>query len=332
MKFAVQWGGAAIAPRVATTKLAEEAGFDIVGYGGVGTWPVMIGAAGPATSRVRLSTAITEPLTHHPVMAATAASALQELCSGRFILTYATGDSIAKRLGRPPATISHLRDHVLAVRELLAGREADFQGRRCFLSAGSVRWEGCDVPLWLSAAGPRALRLAGEIADGILANVGLAPDAIAGAKTLVAEGAAERPQRDEREMWFFTIALVNRDGDYARDQVRGIVASSAHMAFQKTLEGKAVPDELAEAVRQFVRGYDVRYHGSPGNTPNAQLMDELGLTDWLLQRFAVAGDPDQCCEQISHLREAGIESLWVSSHDLDDTLDLWGREVIPEFT
>jgi 5,10-methylenetetrahydromethanopterin reductase len=307
MKFALQRGGTSIQSRVAMTQRAEAAEVDLVGYGGVGTWPVMIACAAQATSRVRLSTAITEPLTHHPVMAATAAAALAEVSSGRFVLAYGTGDSIAKRLGRRPATLAHLREHVQAVRDLMAGREATVGGRRCFLSAGIVAWDPVDVPIYMAASGPRALALAAEIADGVIVNVGLAPGALAAARrTIEATQPAHRPDGGPRELWCFTIAVAHQDRREAIRRAKGIVASSAHMAFQATVEGKDVPPELEGAVQEFVRRYDVAYHGSPGQTPNVDVMDQLGLTEWLLDRFAVVGDATACRAQIARLRDAGV--------------------------
>jgi len=332
MRFGTQWGGAAIAPRVALTRRVEAAGFDQVGYGGIGTWPVMLAEAARATSRIRLSTSVTEPLTHHPVMAATAAAALAEVSDGRVVLGYGTGDSIAKRLGRRPATLMHLREHVEAIRELLAGREATFQDRRCFLGAGLVQWEPVEVPIFLAAAGPRAMALAAEIGDGVIANVGLSSGALAGVLATVDAAMAQAGRvRPRPELWVFAIAVAHRDRDEAVRRAKGIVASSAHMAFQVTLEGKDVPDDLAGRVEEFAHHYDVTYHGSPGQTPNADLMDRLGLTDWLLDRFAIAGDSEACRARIERLRADGVTNLWLSSFGLEETLELWQHEIMPAF-
>lgn len=84
------------------------------------------------------------------------------------------------------------------------------------------------------------------------------------------------------------------------------VAASAHHALQFTLDGKHVPTEHEAAVRQLVRGYDSEQHIGLGDASvNRRLMARLGLTDYLTERFAIAGPPETWIDRVLALHEAG---------------------------
>ena len=71
----------------------------------------------------------------------------------------------------------------------------------------------------------------------------------------------------------------------------------------------AVPEHLKEKVRQLQQRYDVTQHTVPGGG-NAQLVDELGLADFLAGRTTVAGSPAEVQDQVAGLAEAGIGTLF----------------------
>jgi len=65
-----------------------------------------------------------------------------------------------------------------------------------------------------------------------------------------------------------------------------------------------------------------------------RLAERLGLTDYLLDHFSIAGTPDDCCRKIERLRAVGIANICFNLGtvtDLPATLDLLGREVLPAF-
>jgi alkanesulfonate monooxygenase SsuD/methylene tetrahydromethanopterin reductase-like flavin-dependent oxidoreductase (luciferase family) len=71
-------------------------------------------------------------------------------------------------------------------------------------------------------------------------------------------------------------------------------------------------------------------HEQLGETRNAALSDELGLTDFLADRFAVAGTPDECLEKVRIIQDAGVNNLLILaiSSDSDNIIRRFGQEVI----
>ena len=67
-----------------------------------------------------------------------------------------------------------------------------------------------------------------------------------------------------------------------------------------------------------------------GETRNAALSDELGLTDFLADRFAVAGTPEECLEKVRTIRDAGVDNLLILaiSSESDNIIRRFGEEVI----
>ncbi len=123
-----------------------------------------------ATSRVSLGTAVVSPLLRHPALLASSAASLAEISDDRFILGLGAGGyEFASELGittrRPLGLVA---DAVRIIRDLHAGR-SDVDGET-FRTHGSLRFAARATPLYLAARGPKMLRLAGDIADGVITH------------------------------------------------------------------------------------------------------------------------------------------------------------------
>lgn len=72
-------------------------------------------------------------------------------------------------MGARPATWSYLRDYVVAFRRLLAGDTVTWQGSRLKMMhpAGFAPQRPIDVPVLISAIGPKGLDVATELAGGL---------------------------------------------------------------------------------------------------------------------------------------------------------------------
>src|SRR3989454_921053 len=123
---------------------------------------VVLGQAAASTSRLTLFPAVTNPFTRHASVLASATQTVEELAPGRVKFVIGTGYTSASTIGRKPATLAEMRACIGAVRALLAGETVDFDGTSGRLGYASKR----RIPLVMAASGPKAIELAGEIADG----------------------------------------------------------------------------------------------------------------------------------------------------------------------
>ena len=186
----------------------EETGFEAVFLPEVGARDALatLAALAGETSRIRLATGVVPLPSRSPRILAAAAATVQERSAGRLILGVGTGPS-------SPGSLDRLRATVVALRTALGGGE------------GSVDGDAIRSPLplpkppelWIAALGPRATRLAGEVADGVILNW-CTPERVATATTQLAEGAraAGRDPSDVTIAVYVRAALTPGSLDGAR--------------------------------------------------------------------------------------------------------------------
>src|SRR4249920_2939957 len=153
----------------------EDAGLDGVGIhdhpsSGRDAY-LALALAAQQTKRLRLFPATSSPVVRHPLLLASLAHSLDEIAPGRAFLTVAPGFISTRSIGQPRGGIAAMREAIGDLRRLLAGEEVAFGPLPTRLRNRSVP----PTPVYLLAAGPGMIELAGEVADGAFLMVGLHP-------------------------------------------------------------------------------------------------------------------------------------------------------------
>jgi 5,10-methylenetetrahydromethanopterin reductase len=295
-------------------------------------WPelhVQMAIMAMATERATLWPATTNPHTRHPALAASSIAAIDQLSGGRAWFNLGSGDSAIYNLGLKGATLDHMRRYLLAMRSLFETGEADWGGKLIRL-----KWPTRSVPLYLTAEGPKTLELAGEIADGVLCGVGLQAEVVRDALASIRRG-AERAGRsmNEIDVWWFVKWNMDDDPVQAIREARMTLTASANHAFRFTLEGKHVPEEFHEPIRELQRRYVFAEHEAAGSDfSNATIVDELGLTDYLAGRFLLAGGPTEFRSRLGGLAQLGVDRVLMAffgETERDTKHDRLAAEVLP---
>ncbi|MGH3703832.1 MAG: LLM class flavin-dependent oxidoreductase [Agromyces sp.] len=320
-------------------RAAEQAGYDRVGV-----WDspalfhdpwVTLASLAEHTRRIRLGTWVTNPLTRHPVVTASAAASLDELAPGRVVLGIGTGDSGVYNLARSAAPLEALREYVEAVRGLLTEGVATWQG-------GTLRMRPArnPVPIWISAHGARSIRMAGRIGDGVVFGLGVSPEVVTESIAMLERGADEAG-RDaaELERWFTAPWYVDRDRAEAREGALWHVASLAHHISRSGVVGKFIPERMAAGVLELGNAYDLMSHGDPSETLRAEyraLARSSGVADYLIDRFTISGTPEECAGRVLASAEAGAERHDCANDSpigaLGDRPYAWAADVMPLLT
>lgn len=288
-----------------------------------------------AAERARVGIHPTNPLTREPQVMAAFLASLDALTEGRAFMDIATGDSAVYNIGLKPATRARLEDYIGAVRDLIATGEARYDGR-----PQRVRWHDKTVrrrvPITLCAEGPKTLHLAGRIGDGVIAGAGLLPEVIEDTKARIAAG-ARAAGRDpaEVEVWFTARSSLDADGALAVERVHASVSSILNHSMRFGLDGKNVPSQFRAKIQDYVDGYELYDHVLEGGR-NPRRMAELGLTEYALERYALAGDVGDWIRRLEVLAEAGARNIWFGTEhgDLDRQLHYMRRvaaEILPGF-
>ena len=320
-----------VAAAVADARLAEDVGFSLVGVADSQSvfreMYVTMALCAQATRRVRIGPSVTNPITRHPAVAASGIATTDEIAPGRAFFGLGSGDSAILNLAERPSTLADLRAYVEAVRALHRRGETTWRGRLARLT-----WAKRAIPIYLSAEGPRTLELAGEIADGVIVNVGLEPALVKDAVARVHAG-ARRAGRDPASVDLWTMVRANVTDDVAAgiDEIRMELASNAHHVFRFTLEGKQVPPALADAILKVQKGYQPAAHEALGASPNAALLDgEPALRAYLAQRFAAVGPASVVADKLRAVVDAGISGLLVTGfvHERQALIRTLGERVL----
>jgi len=269
-------------------------------------------------SRARVGLRPTNPLTREPQVMASFLASIDSLTGGRAFMDIASGDSAVLNIGYEVATRARIEDYVTCVRDLLAKGEATYQGR-----PQRVRWASTvtrqRIPISICAEGPKMLHLAGRIGDGVTAGTGLLPEVIKDTIARVHAGAREAGRDPaDVDVWFTTRTSLDDDRDRAIQGVKASVSSILNHSMRFGLDGKHLPEGLRAKVQEYVDGYELYDHVlQEGRNPKR--MDALGLTDYAIERFALAGNASDWIKRIDQIAEAGARKIWVSlrATDLD---------------
>lgn len=295
------------------TRVLEETGYDLLGIGDSQSLYreayVSLTVCALASTRLRLGPTVTNPITRHPAVTASAIASLDEVSGGRAFLGVGTGDSAIYNLGQRLTPLDTLRRTLVTLKALMRGERIELEGRSIH-----TQWIRRPVPLWIAAEGPRTLELAGELCDGVIIGTGLTPEVIAGSLACLERGARKSGRRlADLDVWWFAKSNLASSRERAVGEIKMALAASANHAFRVTLDGKHVPELHREAIRELQRRYAFHQHEHLGPTANAALTDELGLTDYLAERFAIAGTPEDCAAKVEGLRRHGVSQILITA-------------------
>ena len=313
-------------------RTAEELGFDTIGIGDSQSLyrEAFLTAAlcAQATKRVKFGPRVINPMTRHPAVSASGAATLQEIAPGRALLGIGSGDSSVHNAGVRPARMAEMREYTVAIRDMLTKGEAQYQGETTKFTWGPV-----DVPLYVAASGPKTLELAGEIADGVIIQTGLLPEVIEDSLAHVRRG-AEKAGRDYDKIdktWFPWVS-IGPSREAAIERIKHSLASGAKHLARFTTEGKHIPTQFLDKVREAKKRYRFDQHQMPGSD-NVKMIEDLGLVDYLADRFAIAGTVEDCIKKIETAAEAGATHFWMSVHfpDKESFMREFGEKVITAF-
>jgi alkanesulfonate monooxygenase SsuD/methylene tetrahydromethanopterin reductase-like flavin-dependent oxidoreductase (luciferase family) len=152
---------------------------------------------------------------------------------------------------RVESPVTLLREHLWALRALMAGQEVTVHGRYVKLDKVALEWPPEPTPpVYAGATGPRSLRVCGEAADGVILTGGTSPDGVSDALALVNEGrvAAGRTQ-DRYPVVVYLHAATGRDAAQRLERER-VVWGYESMA-DRGVAGDA--QEVANAVKRWAQ-------------------------------------------------------------------------------
>jgi len=170
----------------------------------------------------------------------------------------------------------------------------------------------------------------------VIAGTGLLPEVIRDTIDRIRAGARDAGRAPgDVDVWFTTRCSLDEDRARAVENVKASVSSILNHSMRFGLDGKSVPDDLRAKIQTYVDGY-VLYEHVLHAGQNPRRMEDLGLTEYALRRFALAGNAADWIARIEELAAAGATRLWVGlrADDLDRQahyMRILGREILARF-
>jgi 5,10-methylenetetrahydromethanopterin reductase len=303
-------------------RLSDELGYDVIGVGDTPARAyemyVSLTVAEQESRNAILAPIVTAPFLRHPVITATAISTLYELAGGRVMLAIGSGGSAGHVLGRRyGATHQELRDYVIAVQQILAGSSSTVDGRTTE-RLGRVH----ALPVFVAADFPESLRLAGEIADGVITTVGMSLEHVE-EKIAMVRTSAEKAGRDPGaiEIWGFSYVSVRDSLAEAKAEIGTALASDVSVRMKAPYMRAKIPAELLDAVKEMERQFEFQDHEFLDRTVRgklARLLEGLGLVDFAVGLSGVTGDVAEVADYLKRLESAGVSCLFAALPVLSD--------------
>ena len=247
------------------------------------------------TSTARLGTAIVSSYTRGPAILAMSAAAVEQAAPGRFVLGIgASTEAIVQGWNGIPFNrpVSSVREAVRRMRQALAGERMSLtDGAR-----GAFKLDArpkTTVPIYAGALRGGMLRMAGEVADGIVINF-LPPWAVPKVIAEVRAGAAAAG-RDPDALDVVCRHMLCADG--LTEETRAVgrfvlavyVTSPPYEAFLRWIGMGELIDPVLEKWRA-------------GDRPGAL----EAMSDELLTSLLIVGDVDECRARLEEYRTAGV--------------------------
>jgi 5,10-methylenetetrahydromethanopterin reductase len=291
---------------------------------------VNLAFAAQATKTLNLGTLLDTPILRHPSVIAGSIATVAQLAPNRVHLGLGIGDTAVRFNGLSPATVKTLEAGTRATKAFLAGESLQVGAAR----PAQLR-HPAKVPVWLAAQGPKTLRMAGALADGVWIRVGRHPDNLMRAWEEVCEGAQEAgrdPENIELGLIFHT--TFSKDRNQAKTIAKSLAAGyyeySPFLFDAPGLEwtGLDVEELKKQAWPDFHHHRDMEKAG--------RLVDFLD--DAAADAFALYGDWSDIAEQLNAVLALDLPVSIVLPHPVlpqgsaIDYLQQCAQELIPTFT
>ena len=250
-----------------------------------------------ATQRAKVGTYIVNAYAREPWMTGIEARDLNEISNGRFILGVGTGNLhfndyyMGLDSSKP---LAKMRDFMQIVSAVVAGKAAEpvrYQGK-----VHRIRWRASwepqaeKVPVYLSASGPKMVKLAGEVSDGVGIGIMSSVEFVRDIVKPNARSGATAAGKDPNALAFPMAATVsiNSDVEAARDASRKSVCKLFH----------PIPHPYYDSqLRQL--GFGDFVDQAAKLMPAGKLREAMDLVpEEVIDRMTITGNVEDCAARI----------------------------------
>jgi 5,10-methylenetetrahydromethanopterin reductase len=267
---------------------------------------VLLSFAAQATERIHLGPLLANPVTRHPTVTASSISTVDEVSEGRAILGMGIGDTAVRLAGLKPARVATLETATVQMRALLDGTDVE---------VGAVRPARLPhrrpVPIWIAAAGPRMLRAAGRVADGVFIRAGRNEAVLRAAVAAVYAG-AEEAGRYPASVGLGLVLHTILEDDAVRALAMGKSMAAGYYEYSPHLFEVAGLSWDGPDVHELQAQVHPDFHHYPDLVESGRIVDFLPTA--AADAFSVRGGASEVATQLVEVLSLGMEFSIVVPH------------------
>ena len=279
------------------------------------------------TKAMRFGPCVTNPNTRDWSVAASMFASLAHQSRGRFDIGLGRGDSAVRVMGQKPAPLARVAEFTEKVKAMVRGEEVMYG--ECAEPVQFSWATGYELPVWIAAYGPMALKCAGEHGDGLVLQI--AEPTICkwlGDQAKAAGVAAGRDMSDFRIM--SAAPAMTGDMDDCVERTKWFPAMVGNHVADIVEKYGADSEEVPQSLTTYIekrRGYDYSKHGQSDN-PYLDF-----ITEDIVKSFAVLGDPEVHIAKLRDLEAAGVTqfNIYLDSGHEEKIIADYGEQIIPAF-
>jgi probable F420-dependent oxidoreductase len=244
---------------------------------------------------------------------------------GRFDCGIGRGDSSRRVLGKKPLTIETMVEFADALRGLVRGDAVRYDEVET-----QIPWaEGYELPIWIAAYGPKALKGAGEAGDGLVIQLGEPALVKWFADRAISAGKAAGRDMSGYQIMSAAPVWVG-DVHKGREQTRWFPAMVgnhvADIVEKYGMDDPTIPASFTNYIKGR-KGYDYREHADK----DAHHLDFI--TEDVIDSFALLGTPEQHVEKLKQLEAAGTTqfNIYLMCGEEERIVAEYAEHVLPYF-
>ena len=285
------------------------------------------------TKRIQLGTGVAIPGTRIAPVTAHSIASIARLAPGRVFLGIGTGHTAMRVMGMDPMKIRDFRNYLRVVQALLRGEEVEYTQDGV---TRAIRFLHQDlgfldlahpIPIYVAANGPLALRVVGELGDGLVSVGNEIPRVLAAHLAGIADGAkrAGRALPKDFHTAALTTAVVLKPGEKTNserviEQCGSQVAAVLHFAYEivkLTGNEAAVPAGIEDVWEEYCDYVDrmetpkakryLQIHN--GHCTFLMPQERRFMTEKAIRASVMVGEPDELIERIRQGEKAGLKEI-----------------------
>jgi 5,10-methylenetetrahydromethanopterin reductase len=274
---------------------------------------------------VKIGPNCTHPYTRHPAVNFNILATIDELSNGRAVMNLGAGGGTMKELGYKLAPLKDVRDMIMLGRQLLSGKPVEATIQDLTVKGAKLRHLARpELPIYLTASGPKMLQLGGELCDGVLFMPGVDAGCVRFAVDNIRKGAETGGRPLSRlDLACCVFGTLSENRDEARNTCRPVAAWFAQSQ-PRYVELAGIPARQVEGIKAVFSG---SAHG-----PEAKAAAAL-VTDEMIDKFTLAGNVSDFQAGIERVLAAGVDHLEFFPEGADrlGMTRLFGKQVLPRF-